>query len=172
MPEVRPWSPGRGYRTAIPGRSWWRRADDGHAIIAVAIATPKTQPAYDGGAWTKPELWTVRIPLADDDTIEPAPGGAYGSWAVYMLNDKPHRITWWAEDAGRVVLERRPADTIDGALLTDRYGLVHYVTPRDRRALCLAGQRQLQRERRWRARRNWSDVRWYRHWGRQDARGR
>lgn len=122
----RSWKPGRGcYRTAIRNLSWWRNNGDG-TITAVAVVWPKERPAFDGGEWTENELWTVRLPLDPDDPLR-APAWMPGwigrsrlmprryrnGWLqpgpIYMLADKPHRVTWWAEDdPRREVLDRGP----------------------------------------------------------------
>lgn len=133
MPAIRYWKPGREYTTAIPGRSWWK-PDGERAIIAVALVWPKGIPAWDGSEWTEWEIWTVRLPLRPGDTINPAPGDAYGSGAEYMLHDKPHRVTWWAEDEpSREVIDRLPVPLLDGVRLTDP-GLIWHQTATDRRA--------------------------------------
>lgn len=111
---MRPWKPARGYKTAIRDTSWWRNNHDG-TITAIAVVPPKTRPAFDGGEWTRHELWTVRLPLEQSDVTRMSP--RWKPWRhyflapgpVYMLNDKPHRVTWWNEDHPlRVVLDRRP----------------------------------------------------------------
>jgi hypothetical protein len=103
----------RGYRTAIKGVSWWRNNHDG-TITAIVVVPPKDRPAFDGGEWTENELWTVRLPLAPGDVTREGPW--WKPWRhywlapgpVYMLNDKPWRITWWDEDhPDWKVLERR-----------------------------------------------------------------
>ena len=63
---MRSWKPGRGWRTAIRNTSWWHHNFDG-TITARAVVQPKTMPGFDGGEWTQPELWTVRLPLADGE---------------------------------------------------------------------------------------------------------
>lgn len=121
----RSWKPGRGYHTAIRNLSWWRNNHDG-TITAVAVVWPKTLLAFDGGEWTENELWTVRLPLEDDDPLRaPAwmpdrigrsrlmPQRRRNGWLqpgpIYMLADKPHRVTWWDEgDPRREVLSRTP----------------------------------------------------------------
>jgi hypothetical protein len=111
---MRKWKPGRGYRTAIRNTSWWRNDHDG-TITAVAVVWPKMLPAFDGGEWQRPELWTVRLPLDADDPTRMSPW--WKPWRhyflapgpIYMLNDKPHRVTWWDEDRPeRKVLSRAP----------------------------------------------------------------
>ena len=110
----RHWKPGPGYKTAIRDMSWWRGNGDG-TITAIAVVWPKTRPAYDGGEWTEPELWTVRLPLGSGDPTRKGPW--WKPWRrywlapgpVYMLRDKPHRVTWWDEGhPKRKVLDRRP----------------------------------------------------------------
>lgn len=110
----RRWTPGRGYRTAIRDTSWWRNNHDG-TITAVAVVPPKMLPAFDGGKWTEYELWTVRLPLDPGDLTRKGPW--WKPWRhywlapgpVYMLRDKPHRVTWWdADRPEREVLDRRP----------------------------------------------------------------
>lgn len=111
---MRAWTPGRGWRTAIRNTSWWHHNFDG-TITARAVVWPKEMPGFDGGEWIRPELWTVRLPLAEDDPTHMHPW--WKPWRrywllpgpVYMLNDKPHRVTWWDEDhPERKVLDRRP----------------------------------------------------------------
>ena len=122
------WKPGRGYRTASRNASWWRNNGDG-TITAVAVVWPKEMPASNGGEWTENELWTVRLPLDPDDPLRaPAwmpdrigrsrlmPRRHRNGWMqpgpIYMLADKPHRVTWWAEDdPRREVLDRGPVPT-------------------------------------------------------------
>lgn len=122
---MRAWKPGRSYRTAIANNSWWRNNHDG-TITAVVAVPPKLLPAFDGGEWIRYELWTVRLPLADSDSLRAPswmpdrigrsrlmPRRRRNGWMqpgpVYMLNDKPWRITWWDEaDPRREVLDRRP----------------------------------------------------------------
>lgn len=131
----RSWKPGRGYHTAIRNLSWWRNNGDG-TITAVAVVWPKTLPAFDGGEWTENELWTVRLPLDPDDPLRaPAwmpdwigrsrlmPRRYRNGWLqpgpVYMLCDKPHRVTWWAEDnPRREVLDRGPVPAKLAACIT------------------------------------------------------
>lgn len=125
----RSWKPGRGYRTAIRNLSWWRNNGDG-TITAVAVVWPKTLPAFDGGEWTENELWTVRLPLNPDDPLRAPtwmpdrigrsrlmPRRHRNGWMqpgpIYMLADKPHRVTWW--DEGRP--ERK---VLDRCLLPER----------------------------------------------------
>lgn len=109
-----PWKPARGYRTAIRNTSWWRNNHNG-TITAVAVVPPKDRPALDGGTWTRYELWTVQLPLAPGDVTRMSPW--WRPWRrywmapgpVYMLNDKPWRITSWDEDhPDRRVLARKP----------------------------------------------------------------
>lgn len=167
MHAVRRWTPGPGFTTVIPGHSWWRADGDRH-IVAVALAWPKTQPAWDGGQWTEPEIWTVRYPLEGDETIEPATGDDYGNGVQRFLGDKPHRITWYGEDA-REVLSRVPVGRAQGVRLTDDLGLVWYASARDRRAWRLRGHRLRARYARrlaWRRR----EVREFRHWQRERGR--
>lgn len=111
---ARQWKPGRDYKTAIRNMSWWRDNHDG-AITAIAVVWPKQRPAFDGGEWTEPELWTVRLPLDAGDVTRKGP--RWMPWRhywltpgpVYMLRDKPHRVTWWSEGRPeRKVLDRRP----------------------------------------------------------------
>lgn len=121
----RPWKPGRGYHTAIRNLPWWRNNRDG-TITAVVVVWPKEPPAFDGGEWTENELWTVRLPPNPDNPLRaPAwmpdwigrsrlmPWRRRNGWLqpgpVYMLADKPHRVTWWDEDdPRREVLDRGP----------------------------------------------------------------
>lgn len=136
MPEIRRWTPGPGFTAAIPGRSWWRR-DDERTITAVAVVPPRLRPAWDGGEWTEDEVWTIRLPLTDG--------------VVYMLHDKPHRVSWWAEgEPGREVVERVPVSLLDGVRATARFGLIRWAGVRDRRAYRLWRYRN---RRRW-----WIDV--------------
>lgn len=111
---ARQWKPGRRYRTAIRNTSWWRN-NRGGTITAVAVVLPKTLPAFDGGEWTRHELWTVRLPIKPGDVTRARP--FWKPWRhywladgpVYMLLDKPHRVTWWdKDDPRREVLDRRP----------------------------------------------------------------
>lgn len=122
----RTWKPGRGYKTAIRNTSWWRNNHDG-TITAVVVMTmwPTNEPFTMD---TKPEyeLWTVRLPLDPDDPLR-APSwmpdwigrsrlmprryrnGWLQAGPIYMLCDKPHRVTWWEEDdPRREVLDRTP----------------------------------------------------------------
>lgn len=136
MPEIRQWTPGRDFTAAIPGRSWWHR-DDERTITAVAVVPPRLRPAWDGGEWTEDELWTIRLPLMDG--------------VVYMLHDKPHRVSWWAEgEPGREVIERVPVSLLDGVRAADRFGLIRWENESDRRAYRLWRYRN---RRRW-----WIDV--------------
>jgi hypothetical protein len=170
VPSVTRWSPGRRFVPAIPGHSWWR-PDGDRAIIAVALTWPKLQPAWDGSKWSEPEVWTVRFPLHEDETIDPAPGDDFGNGVVFFLHDKPHRITWWDEDEGaREVLERLPVSKMAGVRLTDDFGLIWYVTARDRRAWRQWRKRACAYEARDYGRRRWGEVRRHRHWLRQAER--
>jgi hypothetical protein len=107
----RPW----GYRTAIRGVSYWRDNRDGTITAKVLMTvwaegevwTMETEPDY--------ELWTVQLPLEPGDVTRKGPW--WKPWRhywlapgpVYMLRDKPHRITWWDEDhPKRKVLSKAP----------------------------------------------------------------
>lgn len=151
MPEIRRWTPGRDFTTAIPGRSWWRR-DDERTITAVVVVPPRLRPAWDGGEWTEDELWTIRLPYSGDADLDPPrPGVVWMPGVVYMLHDKPHRVSWWAEgEPGREVLERVPVRLLDGVRVTDRFGLIRWENGSDRRAYRLWRYRN---RRRW-----WIDV--------------
>lgn len=105
----------RGYRTAIKGVSWWRNNHDGTITAKVVMTMWPEDEEYDENAVPSYELWTVQLPLGPDDVTRNGPW--WKPWRsywmapgpVYMLRDKPHRITWWNEDhPERKILERRP----------------------------------------------------------------
>lgn len=128
----RAWKPGRGYRTAIRNTSWWRNNHDGTitAVVALTIWPEITDLAEDEDYFDRArpayELWTVRLPLGADDPVRAPswmpdrigrfrlmPRRYRNGWLqpgpIYMLCDKPHRVTWWAEDdPRREVLDRGP----------------------------------------------------------------
>jgi hypothetical protein len=101
------WTPPGDWTTAIPNASWYR-VEGGTAVLC-AVATPKTMPALDGGEWTEPELWTVRVPAGDDDlTRAPGPTVVWCPGWIYTMHDKPHRVTWALDDERCEVLSREP----------------------------------------------------------------
>ncbi len=127
MPAIRYWKPGRAYTTAIPGRSWWK-PDGDRAVVAVA-------GFWDGdGELILRRAW---FPLPPGDFIAPPDANTWGNRVVYMLNDKPQRVRYWADvsctSPGGVVLEDMPASSVPGVRLTD-LGLIWYQTATDRRA--------------------------------------
>lgn len=121
----RAWKPGRGYRTALRNTSWWRNNHDG-TITAKVVITAWPEGDIDESTVPGHELWTVRLPLDPDDPLRAPswvpdrigrsrlmPRRYRNGWLqpgpVYMLCDKPHRVTWWAEDdPRREVLDRGP----------------------------------------------------------------
>lgn len=165
MPEIRYWSPGRGFKTALPGRTWF--IEDADALTAAVVlygawGTNRPELMAAAGPWDEDvdQVWTVRIPK----TACMHPGDAdpfwYWEWALAELYDKPHRAISTGMDDGEFV-SRVPVTDLAGVKLTWR-GLVHVATPRDRRALRLAEQRSLRAALRQRAhrrkQRQWKDA--------------
>lgn len=165
MPELRYWLPGRAFKTALPGRTWFTE-DDETLTVAVLLhgswGTNRPDLVAAVGPWNEDveQVWTVRIPKsACMHPGDPDPFW-YWEWALSELYDKPHRAVSAGLDDGEFG-NRVPVTDLPGVRLIWR-GLVHYATPRDRRAVRLAEQRRLHAELRDRAhrrkQRQWKDA--------------
>ncbi|MFG2847451.1 hypothetical protein ACGF12_30425 [Kitasatospora sp. NPDC048296] len=90
------WHPGQGFTSCLEG-SWLRSNADGTATAVVTGVGPKERPAHDGGPWTEPEVWTVTA-------------GKELLLSISSLWDKPHRISWMADEPGAAI-SREPYAT-------------------------------------------------------------
>ncbi len=93
------WSPGEGFIVCIDNYSWYRRNPREGTFTAVVTGVgPKRWPAYDGGEWKKPEVWTIELPG--------------DSWLLPELWDRPHRVSWLLDpndpEMDGTILKRQP----------------------------------------------------------------